>query len=56
MHGLAVYNSTAHEMYNNCDGAVKKKMEKTAQLENVHITIGSTETNIRSGAREVGQY
>ncbi|KAJ7939549.1 hypothetical protein B0H13DRAFT_2300228 [Mycena leptocephala] len=45
-HGLAVYNSTAREMYEGRDGAVKKKMEEAARLENVRIAVGLTETDI----------
>ncbi|KAJ6605394.1 hypothetical protein DFH09DRAFT_1067668 [Mycena vulgaris] len=45
-HGLAVYNSTACEMYEGCDDAVKKEMEEAARLENVRIAVGPTETDI----------
>ncbi|KAJ7315606.1 hypothetical protein DFH08DRAFT_820526 [Mycena albidolilacea] len=45
-HGLAVYHSTAREMYKSCDDAVKKNMEEAARLENERIAIGPTETDI----------
>ncbi|KAJ6528868.1 hypothetical protein B0H19DRAFT_1274501 [Mycena capillaripes] len=45
-HGVAVYNSTAREMYEGCDDAVKNQMEEAGRLENARIAVGPTETDI----------